>query len=601
MFRASRDDKEAGLWMMESTTRPKWARAVGPVALGLLLVLLSCCRESPSVSPAPAGNPGPSPRREPVTGVPGGRLRYALVGDPETFNLTAATDNRSRLLAGLLTATLLEFDPVTQEVVPGLAERYETIEPGKRVRIHFRPGVKYSDGQPFRLEDAVFSLECLYSPTSQNVLRDTLPAGEERLQVSLVDEWTLEVVAPRTVPNLPYLLSTVPILPKHRLERYAERVEEAWNVATPPAEIAGLGPFRLREHVPGRRTLLERNPYYWRVDAEGRPLPYLDEIEVVYVEDPNSRILLLDRGEIDFLDQGLRPEDFAFLQTRSHLVLENFGPSNHVLLFWFNLNPPEGPRRSSYEWFRRREFRRAISAAVDRKALVENVFGGFATPAHSLIPPANRFWHDPEQSCPKYDPAAARRMLEKAGFRRRGDPQGFVCVDSADRPVRFRLLSRSEDVYARSGAVLVEDLGRLGISVEFQQEELRAVVRRVLGGKDYDAALMALEVPLEPLDMGNVLRTTGQMHLWRTAGGDPFPWELEIDRLMDDLAEKVESAERWRLFSRLQQVLASECPVIPLVHRNFVLVRRRGVEGLEIGTVFPYAWARPWRIFLAQR
>ncbi|GAB4254623.1 MAG: ABC transporter substrate-binding protein [Acidobacteriota bacterium] len=587
--------------MKERLGRPGWRCAVGLAVLGLLSVLLPACRETPPGSPLAAADPGPAPRREPVTGVPGGRLRYALVGDPETFNLTAATDNRSRLLAGLLTATLLEFDPVTQEVVPGLAEEYEILEPGKRIRVRLRPGVKYSDGQPFQTEDVLFSLDCLYSPSSQNVLRDALQWGEGRLQASVVAERTLEILAPQPVPNLPYLLSTIPLLPRHRLQAYADRIEQAWDVATAPEEIVGLGPFRLREHVPGRHTILERNPYYWRVDEAGRPLPYLDEIEVVYVEDPNSRVLLLDQGEIDFLDQGLRPEDLTFLRTRSHLVVEDFGPSNHVLLLWFNLNFPAAGRNDGYDWFRRREFRRAISAAVDREALVQNVFGGYATPARSLIPPANRRWHDPAQSCPAYDPEAARRILEQAGFRRREAPGGAVCLDPAGRPVRFQLLSRPEDQYARTGAVIVEDLKRLGIAVEFQQEEFRAVVRRILSGADYDAALMALEVPLEPLDMANVLRTGGQMHLWRTTAGDPFPWELEIDRLMDELAGNVEPAVRQRLFSRLQEILAEECPVIPLVHRNFVVVRRKGVAGLETGTVFPYAWARPWRIFLAER
>ena len=81
------------------------------------------------------------------------------------------------------------------------------------------------------------------------------------------------------------LFDGIAILPRHLLEKaQAEgRLAQAWGLGTPPAAMAGMGPFRLRSYVPGERFVFERNPHYWKVDAAGRRLPYLDEIVILLV------------------------------------------------------------------------------------------------------------------------------------------------------------------------------------------------------------------------------------------------------------------------------------------------------------------------------
>ena len=103
------------------------------------------------------------------------------------------------------------------------------------------------------------------------------PIGVRKLDTYHV---AFDLPQPYSVPDR--LFDGIFILPRHKLEAAWKRgkLAEAWPLSTPPSEIAGLGPFRLKEYVAGQRITLERNPYYWKVDQAGTQLPYLNEVVV---------------------------------------------------------------------------------------------------------------------------------------------------------------------------------------------------------------------------------------------------------------------------------------------------------------------------------
>ena len=119
-------------------------------------------------------------------------------------------------------------------------------------------------------------------------------------------------------------------------------------------EIAGLGPFVLAEHVSGQRLVFARNPHYWRKDAAGTQLPYLDKLTVLIVPDQNTEALRLQTGEIDLMGSGeIRPEDYAAFrriaeQGRLRLIDAGVGLDPNVL--WFNLSPA-GAANPRTAWF----------------------------------------------------------------------------------------------------------------------------------------------------------------------------------------------------------------------------------------------------------
>ena len=164
------------------------------------------------------------------------------------------------------------------------------------------------------------------------------------------------------------------IIPRHQLEEAYEegRFEQMWGINANLEEIAGLGPFRLIDYRNGERVLLRRNPHYWKVDSEGRRLPYLDELIFMPVRDYNATMLRFTSGESHLLDP-VRPGDVSLLEDESkqkNFTVYDLGTDVATNFIWFNLNPGYDGNNKPYvepykrTWFENQKFRRAFSHTV---------------------------------------------------------------------------------------------------------------------------------------------------------------------------------------------------------------------------------------------
>jgi peptide/nickel transport system substrate-binding protein len=398
--------------------------------------------------------------------------------------------------------------------------------------------------------------------------------------------------------------ATVPIFPKHLLDGDQRHIEERWTLDTPPDDMAGLGPFVIQAHLPGRKTVLGYNPHYWKVDADGNRLPYLDRIVIEYTQDRSVHLLRFKAGELDLLDQLLRPEDLRGLADHPGIEQRDLGPSSNLAFFWFNLGGGEkAPDGQSYveahkhEWFSNRDFRTAVSAAVSRRSIVRNVYMGKATEAFSFIPVSNRRWYLPQLAAADSDPGKARSLLEKAGFG--WNTEGSL-VDSEGRLVEFRILAPSNDIMSKTVAIVQQDLESLGMTVKVQQEEFRAAISRIMKSRDYDAALMNLDFPFEPTDISNVLLSSGGLHFWNPAQASPASeWEKRIDELVREQGRTLDPDARFELVREIQEILAEQRPFIPLVNRNVLAAWRNGLENVRPANSFPFAMWNSWELHWA--
>src|SRR5205085_8569265 len=111
-------------------------------------------------------------------------------------------------------------------------------------------------------------------------LADQFNLEGQRVQAQKLDDYTVAFNFPTPQAAAVRVLDGVPILPKHILEQpyRAGHFTQTWTLSTPPEQIVGLGAFKLRAHVPGQHVVLVRNENYWKTDAAGQRLPYLDEI-----------------------------------------------------------------------------------------------------------------------------------------------------------------------------------------------------------------------------------------------------------------------------------------------------------------------------------
>jgi peptide/nickel transport system substrate-binding protein len=361
-----------------------------------------------------------------------------------------------------------------------------------------------------------------------------------------------------------------------------------------PSQFAGLGPFRLKEYVPGQRIVLERNPYYWKQDRNGTRLPYLNEIVFLFVTSEDAQVIRFQAGDADILTH-FSAENFAVLekqQAAKRYHLDDLGAGLEYNFFFFNLNDltskalPDIARKQA--WFQDVRFRQAVSDAIDRDSIVRLVYNGRATPLWSQVTPGNKLWIDPSIPHAPKSVANARELLKAAGFSWKSDG---TLVDSHGIPVEFSILTSSSNAQRVKIATLIQDdLSKLGINAHVVPLEFHAMVQRLLTSDDYEAAVMGLvSGDADPTSEMNVWMSNGDTHLWHPNQTQPAtPWEAEVDRLMQQQLITMDYAKRKRLYDRVQEIVANNLPVICLASPNILVGASDRVGNFRPAIMDPY-------------
>src|ERR1700689_2158994 len=249
-----------------------WAKCA---ALGLAVACLG--------GPAKARAGQASDDRMVLEGVPGhagGRLVVALRSEPKTLNPVLGVDEPSREVIRCLSADLIHINRWSLKTEPSLAKSWNVSRDGRQYTLELRRGLHFSDGEPFTADDVIFSFQVYLDEKVDSSQRDLLVVGGKPIVVVKVDAYTVRFELAQPYAAAERLFDGVAILPQHLLEGSyrSGNFSQAWNLSMAPNQFAGLGPFRLKEYVPGQRVVLERNPYYWKQDRNGTRLPYLNEI-----------------------------------------------------------------------------------------------------------------------------------------------------------------------------------------------------------------------------------------------------------------------------------------------------------------------------------
>lgn len=549
------------------------ARVRAMLAVGFVLL-------APSAA-VPASPGADVLRTEHEVGRAGGRLVFALRSEPKTLNPVTAVDSASRDVIGRMAADLVHIDRQTQQTTPALAKSWSVSSDGRRYTLDLRRGLRFSDGHPLDADDVVFSFQCYLDERNGSPQRDLLVVGGKPAVVRKLDTYRIALEIDQPYAAAERLFDSIAILPRHLLAKAEQegRLAQAWSLDTPPAEVAGLGPFRLRSYVPGDRLVLERNPYYWKVDRAGRPLPYLDEIVFLLVPSEDAQVIRFKAGETDLISR-VSAENFDVLAREEgggRYRLEDLGPGLEYSFLFFNLNDlspgKPGTIARKQGWFSQIAFRQAVSAALDREGMVKLVYHARAAPLASHVTPGNRLWVNRALPLRARSLSRARDLLAGAGFSWK---EGTL-RDGGGAPVEFTIVTNSANTARVHLATIVQDdLRQLGMSVQVVPIENRALLDRVFQSHDYEAALMALgSGDADPNSEMNVWLSNGATHLWHLGQSRPAtPWEQEIDALMRRQLVTRDTPERKRLYDRVQALVAENLPLIPLVSPD-VLVGTR--------------------------
>ncbi|HEX3153161.1 MAG TPA: ABC transporter substrate-binding protein, partial [Candidatus Angelobacter sp.] len=419
-------------------------------------------------------------------GIRGGKLVIAQRSEPRTFNPVVAVDQNSYGVNARLQSDLIHINRATQKTEPALAKSWTVSKDGTQFTLKLRRGVRFSDGQPFDADDVLFSFKVYLDENVHSSQRDLLIISGKLLKVEKLDAYTVRFTFPSPYAPAERVFDGLAILPRHLLEKdYQEgKIGQDWTLNTPSEKIVGLGAFRLKQVVPGDKIVLERNPYYWKIDAKGQRLPYLDELTFIVVPTQDAQVIRFQAGDSQIIS-GLSADNYAALepeQKTRHFKLYDAGPGLEYNFLMFNLNDdiegrlPEITRKQ--KWFRDVRFRQAISAAIDRPGIVRLVYRNRAAALATHVSPGNRAWFNSSIPVPVRSLPHARELLKEAGFSWNADN---TLLDSSGKPVEFTILVSSSNTQRGQIATLIQDdLKAIGIAAHVVPLEARSANDRVL-------------------------------------------------------------------------------------------------------------------------
>jgi len=325
-------------------------------------------------------------------------------------------------------------------VQPGLAEAWEWSDDGTELTLHLRKGLKWSDGEPFTVDDIIFWWEDIENdPEITSSIHAEWIVNGEPMTLEKIDDTTIKLMF--AGPN--GLAETVGLAfhgnqwplgferfgffaPRHYLEQYHPKYNSdatyeefeamAWEYNT---ERPAMTPWRITEWEEGADHMLAtRNPYYWKVDVEGNQLPYIDEVYFYLVQDNTAVGSLALAGELSMQHRGISLSDYP-------VYLENAEANDYHMLLWTvaqasflsffpNQSYPDPAYRELLQNFK---FRQALSQAIDRDTINDIVLLGQGTPRTiSVVDDSSLYQADIENIYGEYDVELAMSLLDEIGL-----------------------------------------------------------------------------------------------------------------------------------------------------------------------------------------
>lgn len=542
------------------------------------------------------------------------QLVDSILQDPKTFNYVLSQESPnvfSLIYEGLIT------ENGNGELEGALAESWEVAPDKKRIVFTMREGLKWSDGQPLTVDDVVFTYNELYFnekiPTD---IRDILKIGKDRLlpTVRKLDERRVEFTVPE--PFAPFLRYTgLAILPAHALRESIVTTDSdgkpkflsSWGIDTDPKKIIVNGMYQLENYQTSERVTFRRNPYYWRKDAQGNQQPYIDRIVWQIVENTDTSFIQYRSGGLDTL--GITPEYYSLLkqeENRGKFKIYTGGPELSTTFLVFNLNKAKNSQNQPLvdpiksRWFNQLEFRQAVAHAIDRQKMLNNLYRGLGEPQNSPIYKQSPYYLSPEQGLKVYDynPGKAKELLRKAGFKY--NPQGQL-FDADGNRVRFSMLTNSGNKLREAiGAQIKEDLGAVGIQVDFNAINFNTLIEKVYTQRKWDSYIGKIGGGgIEPNGGANTWTTKGGLHtfnLGSQAGEPPLKgwevddWELAIENLYIKGASELDESKRREIYVESQRITQENLPFIYLVNPLSMEAVRDRVQGVKFSALGGAFW-----------
>lgn len=511
----------------------------------------------------------------------GGELRFCLRSEPKTFNPLLVEDEASETIRYLTGGVLVRVNRVSLQAEPELATSWKVSEGGKRIRFKLREGLKYSDGTPFTSADVAYTMQLLMDPALHSSTGDAFRSADGKPTTQVISPKEIEISFPAPVANLVNLFDTVAIL----------------SSKSPQKEMAALGPFYVADHKAGSYLELKRNPNYWKKDAAGKQLPYLDAIHIDIEQNPEIEAMRFKRGEVHLINT-VSPAIFEKLSA-DNAAVRDAGASTDTEQLWFNQVASSPLPAYKKAWFTSTNFRRAVSESINRQDLARIVYHGHAVPAIGIISPSNKFWFNTSLKAHPYDTASALRRLSQDGFKL----QGETLRDKDGNAVEFSIVTNSGNRARESMATMIQqDLKKIGIKVNVVPLDFNSLLERMTQSFNYEACLLGFQnVELDPNSQMAVWLSSADNHQWNPNQKTPATaWEAEVDKLMRAQAASGDQNKRKQDWDKVQQIAWEQEPFIYLINKDALVAISPAVKNAAPSVFRPQTFWNIDSLSLAQ-
>ncbi len=467
-------------------------------------------------------------------------LAVVFVGHAAADQLTIArTSSAATLDPGFLRepATLVDnlFDTLVlrdknMALVPGLASSWKSID-DTTWEFKLRPGVNFQDGEKFTADAVKFSLERVLDPAAH---APTVSYINTIDSVEVVDPLTVRIRTKASDPLLPTRMSRYPayIVPPQYVKKVGSEVFAR--------EPIGTGPYEVTEFVPDDHVTMRANAGYWR----GKPT--IDAVVWRAIPEPTARIAALLANEVQLIE-GVPVDLVPTLAGNKDVRIEKV--SHGGLIVYLGLKMDEKPLDDV-------RVRQALSYAIDRKAVVQDLLEGFGALTGTQVGPQD-FGYKAE-AVPAFDPARARGLLAEAGY-----PKGFH--------IRMQV-PRHYTKSAEVGQVIAQEFGAIGVQVELETPEWSVYTQEVPAGK---------QAPIYMLAWGSTQTLDADAAIYPIfRSGQPYATVKlpELDALLDASRRTVDPVARAADFATIQDLAATLVPVLTLYQEDSLYAERKGVD-----------------------
>ncbi len=487
----------------------------------------------------------------------GGTAVVAGLGQPPSVNPFFLTDYVGRQLATrALFTPLVRLGP-DQLPRPWLARSWERSEDGSTVTFRLRDDVSWHDGEPVTAADVAFTFRTARNPEVGAAMAHRFSAWDS---VEVLGEHTVRfhVDPAADLTTGLFAWAVTPVAPEHLLGDVPP--SELSSAPFGTTEPVGSGPFRFVEHRAGDRWILEANPDFPE-ELGGRP--YLDRLIYRVVPDESTLLAELRSGEVHFYMKVL-PLHADRIREASDLRLATFPFPQYGFVVWNSRRAPFGQE----------DFRRAMTLAIDRAALVETQLQGLGSVATGPLGP----WHwayDTTWRPAPHDPDSARVLLEGLGWR---DRDGDGVRERDGRDLAFDLMAPDNRLQGDLAVMIQAQLAEVGVSVSPRVREWASMVGDLTGqGREFDAAILSFQPDLvvDARDLWHCERAEHPLHL--SGWCDPA-----LDAVMDSLTSATDRTTRRGLLRRYSELVYGAHPFTFLYFERRADGLRRSLRGVEL-------------------